>query len=61
MLFRSGVLRSSELEEHLKLANTLVHDKLPKRTRDVLAMPLAAQRKLLKDRKKLLAARAQAR
>jgi hypothetical protein len=34
---------------------------LPKKTRDVLAMPLAAQRKLLKDRKKLLAARFPAR
>jgi predicted DNA-binding protein (MmcQ/YjbR family) len=56
-----GVLRSSELEEHLKLAHSLIHDKLPKRTRDVLAMPAAAQRKLLKDRRKQLATRAAAR
>jgi predicted DNA-binding protein (MmcQ/YjbR family) len=55
---RWGVLRSSELEEHLKLAHSLIHDKLPKRTRDVLAMPAAAQRKLVKDRRKLLATRA---
>ena len=47
-----GALRSSELEEHLKLGHGLIYDKLPKRTRDVLAMPAAAQRKLLKDRKK---------
>jgi predicted DNA-binding protein (MmcQ/YjbR family) len=53
-----GVLRTSELEEHLKLAHSLIHEKLAKRTRDVLAMPAAAQRKLLKERKKLLAARA---
>jgi predicted DNA-binding protein (MmcQ/YjbR family) len=53
-----GVLRSSELEGHLKLAHSLIHDKLPKRTRDVLAMPAAAQRKLVKDRRKLLATRA---
>ena len=53
-----GVLRSSELEEQLKLAHSLIHDKLPKRTRDVLAMPAAAQRKLLKERRKLLATRA---
>ena len=53
-----GVLRSSELEEQLKLGHSLIYDKLPRRTRDVLAMPAAAQRKLLKDRKKLLATRA---
>jgi predicted DNA-binding protein (MmcQ/YjbR family) len=55
---RWGVLRSSELEEHLKLAHSLIYNKLPKRTMDVLAMPAAAQRKLLKDRRKLLATRA---
>jgi predicted DNA-binding protein (MmcQ/YjbR family) len=52
-----GVLRSSELEELLKFGHGLVHARLPKRTRDVLAMPPAAQRKLVKERKKLLAAR----
>jgi predicted DNA-binding protein (MmcQ/YjbR family) len=52
-----GVLRSSELEEQFKLAHSLVYNKLPKKTRDVLTMPAAAQRKLLKERKKLLAAR----
>jgi predicted DNA-binding protein (MmcQ/YjbR family) len=50
-----GALRSIELEEQLKLGHGLVYDKLPKRTRDVLAMPAAQQSKLLKDRKKLLA------
>jgi predicted DNA-binding protein (MmcQ/YjbR family) len=55
------VLRSSELEDHLKLAHSLIHDKLPKKTRAVLAMPAAAQRKLLKDRRKLLATRAASR
>jgi predicted DNA-binding protein (MmcQ/YjbR family) len=53
-----GVLRGSELEEQLKHANRLIYDKLPRKTREVLAMPAAAQRKLLKDRKKLLATRA---
>jgi predicted DNA-binding protein (MmcQ/YjbR family) len=52
-----GVLRSSEMEEQFKLAQSLIYNKLPKKTRDVLAMPAAAQRKLLKERKKLLAAR----
>jgi predicted DNA-binding protein (MmcQ/YjbR family) len=53
-----GVLRSSELEEQLKHAHDLVYNKLPKKTKDVLAMPAAAQRKLVKDRRKVLAARA---
>jgi predicted DNA-binding protein (MmcQ/YjbR family) len=56
-----GVLRATELEEQLKLGHSLIYNKLPKRTKDVLAMPAAAQRKLLKDRRKLLATRAAAR
>jgi predicted DNA-binding protein (MmcQ/YjbR family) len=53
-----GVFRSSELEELLESGRRLTYDKLPKRTRDVLPMPAAARRKLLKDRTKLLASRA---
>jgi len=53
-----GVFRSGELEELLESGRRVIYDKLPKRTRDVLAMPAAAQRKLLRDRKKLLASRA---
>ena len=52
-----GVFRSSELEELLEHGRRLIYGKLPKRTREVLAMPPSAQRKLLKERKKLLAAR----
>jgi predicted DNA-binding protein (MmcQ/YjbR family) len=52
-----GVLRSSELEDLLKFGHGVVYARLPKKTRDVLATPPAAQRKLLKERKKLLAAR----
>jgi predicted DNA-binding protein (MmcQ/YjbR family) len=52
-----GVFRSSELEELLESGRRLVYDKLPKRTREVLAMPAAAQRKFLRERKKLLASR----
>src|SRR5271156_5051012 len=40
-----AALRGSELEEHLKFGHNLVHSKLPRRTKDILAMPLAAQRK----------------
>jgi predicted DNA-binding protein (MmcQ/YjbR family) len=47
-----GVFRTSELEEHLKIAHGLVYAKLPKRTRDVLALSPSAQKKLLKEKKK---------
>jgi predicted DNA-binding protein (MmcQ/YjbR family) len=56
-----GVFRRSELEELLKQGRGLIYEKLPKRTKEVLAMPAAAQRRLLADRKKLLAARAASR
>ncbi|HXP10150.1 MAG TPA: MmcQ/YjbR family DNA-binding protein [Acidobacteriaceae bacterium] len=56
-----AVFRSSELEELLESGRRLVYDKLPKRTRELLALPAAAQRKLLKERKKLLASRAASR
>jgi predicted DNA-binding protein (MmcQ/YjbR family) len=51
------VFHSSELEELLEHGRRLIYDKLPKRTRDALAMSPSAQRKLLRERKKLLAAR----
>src|SRR5216683_594949 len=53
-----GVFRSSELEDLLEHGRRLIYDKLPRNTRDVLAMPPSAQRKLLKEKKKLLAVRA---
>jgi predicted DNA-binding protein (MmcQ/YjbR family) len=53
-----GVFRSSELEELLKLAHGLIYGKLSKKTRDVLATPPSAQRKLVRERKRLAAARA---
>jgi predicted DNA-binding protein (MmcQ/YjbR family) len=56
-----GVFRSSELEEWLRLGHGLIYAKLPRRTRDVLAMPPTARRKLVKERKKLPAPRAVAR
>jgi predicted DNA-binding protein (MmcQ/YjbR family) len=56
-----GVFRRSELEELLKQGRGLIYEKLPNRTKEVLAMPAAAQRRLLADRKKLLAARAASR
>lgn len=53
-----GVFLSSVLQDHLKFSHQLIYDKLPRRTRDVLSLPAATQRKVLKDQKKLLALRA---
>ena len=53
-----GVFRSSELEDLLEHGRRLIYDNLPRKTREVLAMPPSAQRKLLKEKKKLLAIRA---
>jgi predicted DNA-binding protein (MmcQ/YjbR family) len=57
-LERWDVLRKNELEDLLRTANTLIYDKLPRRTKDVLAMPKTELRRLITDRKELLAARA---
>lgn len=53
-----NVLRPAALQENLSAAHELVYAKLPKRTKDVLALPPAEFRKLLTARKKLLAERA---
>jgi predicted DNA-binding protein (MmcQ/YjbR family) len=49
------VFPSNELKEHLLHARELVFAKLPRRTKNVLAMPAKERRKLIADRKKLLA------
>lgn len=52
-----GALRTSEWQDELRNAHAVIFAKLPKRTRDVLAMPakqreavIAARRKLLSER-----------
>jgi predicted DNA-binding protein (MmcQ/YjbR family) len=52
---RWDVLRKSELEARLQGARDIVEAKLPKRTRDVLAMPATERRKLIAARKKEIA------
>jgi predicted DNA-binding protein (MmcQ/YjbR family) len=52
------VFSSQELKEHLSNAHHVVHEKLPKRTKDVLAMPAAERKKLIAARRKMLAAKA---
>jgi predicted DNA-binding protein (MmcQ/YjbR family) len=56
-LERWNVLRKNELEDLLRTANALIYDKLPQRTKDVLAMPTTERKRLIADRKKLLAAK----
>jgi predicted DNA-binding protein (MmcQ/YjbR family) len=51
-----AVFSEAQLSELLAAARALIFEKLPRRTKDVLAMPPASKRKLLADRKKLLAA-----
>ncbi len=57
---RWDVFRAAEWERELTAAHRITSAKLPPRTRAVLAMPLKEQRKLLRERKALLAARAAA-
>lgn len=56
-LLRWDVLRPRELEEELKRAHRLIYDKLPNRTKAVLNLPEKDRLRVIRDRKKLLAAR----
>lgn len=51
-LLRWDVLRPREIEEELRRAHALIFAKLPKRTRDILAMPEKEQGRVLRERKK---------
>ena len=53
-LERWDVLRTAELQELLRDARALIFEKLPPRTKAVLAMEPAARNKLIAARKKLL-------
>lgn len=57
---RWDVFRASEWQSELEAAHALIHAKLPKRTRDVLAMPAGERKRLIAERKALLAKRAAA-
>jgi predicted DNA-binding protein (MmcQ/YjbR family) len=52
---RWNALRTSELEARLRAARDMVEAKLPKRTRDALAMPIGERRKLIAARRKAVA------
>ena len=53
-LERWDVLRPREIEEELKRAHALIYEKLPPRTKAVLAMPDKERAKLIRERKKRL-------
>jgi predicted DNA-binding protein (MmcQ/YjbR family) len=52
---RWNALRTSELQARLRAARDITEAKLPRRTRDVLAMPIGERRKLIAARRKVLA------
>jgi predicted DNA-binding protein (MmcQ/YjbR family) len=54
---RWDTLTATELKGELRHAREVVYAKLPKRTRDVLAMPPAEKKQLIAARKKKLASR----
>jgi predicted DNA-binding protein (MmcQ/YjbR family) len=60
MVERWDVMRQREFEDELRKAHTLIYEKLPKRTKTVLAMPEKERNKLIRERKKVLAAREKA-
>jgi predicted DNA-binding protein (MmcQ/YjbR family) len=53
-------LRARQWEEELHRAHTLVYEKLPKRIKAMLAMPEKERAKLIRERRKLLAAQEKA-
>jgi predicted DNA-binding protein (MmcQ/YjbR family) len=55
---RWDVFRWAEWEQELTAAHEIVFGKLPPRTKAVLTMPLKEQKRLIRERKALLAARA---
>jgi predicted DNA-binding protein (MmcQ/YjbR family) len=55
---RWDVLRPRDYENELRRAHALIYEKLPKRTKTVLEMPEKERTKLIRERKKTLAAQA---
>ena len=54
---RWDAMRARQYEEELRLAHGLIYDKLPKRTKTVLAMPEKERAAIVRERRKLLAAK----
>jgi predicted DNA-binding protein (MmcQ/YjbR family) len=58
---RWDVMRPKQYEDELRRAHALIYDKLPKRTKAVLAMPDKERAKVIRERKKALQAREKSR
>jgi predicted DNA-binding protein (MmcQ/YjbR family) len=56
-LERWNALPPREIEEELRRAHALIYEKLPKRTKNLLALPEKERAKVMGERKKLLAGR----
>jgi predicted DNA-binding protein (MmcQ/YjbR family) len=54
-LKRWDVLRQREIEEELKRAHALIYEKLAPRTKKVLALPEAERKRVIRERKKVVA------
>jgi hypothetical protein len=57
---RWDVLRPREIEDELRRAHALIYEKLPKKTRAVLALPEKERAKAIRERKKAVAAKEKA-
>jgi predicted DNA-binding protein (MmcQ/YjbR family) len=57
---RWDVLRPRDIEEELRRAHALIFEKLPKRTKTLLALPEKERKQAIRERKKILAERAAA-
>jgi len=57
-LERWDALRPRQIEEELRRGHELIYEKLPKRTKALLALPEKERAKLIRERKKALAERA---
>lgn len=53
-LERWNALRPREIEDELKRAHALIYQKLPKRTKAILALPEKERAKVIRERKNLL-------
>jgi hypothetical protein len=59
-LERWDALRAREIEEEVARAHALIYGKLPRRTKAVLDLPEKQRARIIRKRKKWLAARAKA-
>ncbi len=57
---RWDVLRPKQIEEELARAHALIYEKLPKRTRTILSMPAKERARVVREHRKVVAARAKA-